>query len=416
LPLHGPRSRFSPQESFLTLIGLGAPGRPDAIAVRGAWALRGKIFWRLKDWIDQRFIRRYNELPSMDAESVDLPESLAGALPDDPMRCGGCGAKLASDPLRRVLQRLPTQSAPHVVLGIGDDAAEVRHGTGSTLLSVDGFRAMIDDPYLLGRICAHHSLNDLYAMGAQPASALALVTIPLMAEPMMEEELYQLLSGAVDVLNKSGAPLVGGHSAEGAELSIALTVTGAPGQTTLRKSGAQVGDVLILTKPLGTGVILAGAMRGIHVPGAISAAVDCMDSSNALSVEILKDCGVNALTDVTGFGLLGHLSEMLRASDCGVALRLADIPLLPGALPMAKRNIASSLQGANALALRDFRLVDDLDPCRLAILSDPQTSGGMLASVPAHQADTCIKALRDRQIEAAKVGDIVLAPTRIIMA
>ena len=414
LPLHGPRSRFSPQESFLTLIGLGAPGRPDAIAVRGAWALRGKIFWRLKDWIDQRFIRRYNELPSMDAESVDLPESLAGALPDDPMRCGGCGAKLASDPLRRVLQRLPTQSAPHVVLGIGDDAAEVRHGTGSTLLSVDGFRAMIDDPYLLGRICAHHSLNDLYAMGAQPASALALVTIPLMAEPMMEEELYQLLSGAVDVLNKSDAPLVGGHSAEGAELSIALTVTGAPGQTTLRKSGAQVGDVLILTKPLGTGVILAGAMRGIHVPGAISAAVDCMDSSNALSVEILQDCGANALTDVTGFGLLGHLSEMLRASDCGVALRLADIPLLPGALPMAKRNIASSLQSANALALRDFRLLDDLDPCRLAILSDPQTSGGMLASVPAHQADTCIKALRDRQIEAAKVGDIVPVPTRII--
>ena len=416
LPLHGPRSRFSPQESFLTLIGLGAPGRPDAIAVRGAWALRGKIFWRLKDWIDQRFIRRYNELPSMDAQSVDLPESLAEALPDDPMRCGGCGAKLASDPLRRVLQRLPTQSAPHVALGIGDDAAEVRHGTGSTLLSVDGFRAMIDDPYLLGRICAHHSLNDLYAMGAQPASALALVTIPLMAEPMMEEELFQLLSGAVDVLNKSGAPLVGGHSAEGAELSIALTVTGTPGQTTLRKSGAQVGDVLILTKPLGTGVILAGAMRGIHVPGAISAAVGCMDCSNALSVEILQDCGVNALTDVTGFGLLGHLSEMLRASDCGVALRLADIPLLPGALSMAKRNIASSLQGANALALRDFRLVDELDPCRLAILSDPQTSGGMLASLPAHQADTCIKALRDQHIEAAKIGDIVPAPKRIITA
>ena len=114
LPLHGPRSRFSPQESFLTLIGLGAPDRPDAIAVRGVWALRGKIFWRLKNWIDQRFIHRYNELPSMDAESVDLPESLAGALPDDAMRCGGCGAKLASDPLRRVLQRPPTQSAPHV--------------------------------------------------------------------------------------------------------------------------------------------------------------------------------------------------------------------------------------------------------------------------------------------------------------
>ena len=123
-------------------------------------------------------------------------------------------------------------------------------------------------------------------------------------------------------------------------------------------------------------------------------------------VEILQDCGVNALTDVTGFGLLGHLSEMLRASNCGVALRLADIPLLPGALPMAKRNIASSLQDANALVLRDFRLVDDLDPCRLD--SGPQTSGACWL-VPAHQADTCIKALRDRQLPA-KVGDIVPAP------
>ena len=187
---------------------------------------------------------------------------------------------------------------------------------------------------------------------------------------------------------------------------VALTITGTPGQTTLRKSGAQVGDVLILTKPLGTGVILAGAMRGIHVPGAISAAVGCMDSSNALSVEILQDCGVNALTDYRLWVVRPSVGRCFKPVNCGVALRLADIPMLPGALPMAKRNIASSLQGANALALRDFRLADDLDPCRLAILSDPQTSGGMLASVPAHQADTCIKALRDRQIEAARIGDI----------
>ena len=135
---------------------------------------------------------------------------------------------------------LPSQSAEHVSLGIGDDAAEVRHGAGTTLLSVDGFRSMVDDPYLLGRICAHHSLNDLYAMGARPASALAFATIPLMAEPMMEDDLHHL-RGVVDVLNASDTPLVGGHSTEGAELSIALTVTGTPGQTTLTKSGAQVG-------------------------------------------------------------------------------------------------------------------------------------------------------------------------------
>ena len=414
LPLQGPRSRFRPQSSFLTLIGLGAPDRPDAIAIRGSWASRSKIFWRLKERIDRRFVRRFNELPEMEIPSVDLPEPLAAALPDDPMRCGGCGAKLAANPLRRVLQKLPSQSAEHVSLGIGDDAAEVRHGTGTTLLSVDGFRAMVDDPYLLGRICAHHSLNDLYAMGAQPTSALALATIPLMAEPMMEDDLHQLLRGVVDVLNASDTPLVGGHSAEGAELSIALTVTGTPGQTTLTKSGAQVGDMLLLTKPLGTGVILAGAMRGTHVPGAIAGAVNCMDTSNALSVEILRNYGVNALTDVTGFGLLGHLSEMLRGSDCGVSLHLNDIPLLPGALLMAKQGIASSLQASNALVLADFTLATDLDAEILALLSDPQTSGGLLASVPAHQADSCLTALRAQQIEAAMIGEIVPSSTRRI--
>ena len=414
LPLQGPRSRFRPQSSFLTLIGLGAPDRPDAIAIRGSWASRSKIFWRLKERIDRRFVRRFNELPEMEIPSVDLPEPLAAALPDDPMRCGGCGAKLAANPLRRVLQKLPSQSAEHVSLGIGDDAAEVRHGTGTTLLSVDGFRAMVDDPYLLGRICAHHSLNDLYAMGAQPTSALALATIPLMAEPMMEDDLHQLLRGVVDVLNASDTPLVGGHSAEGAELSIALTVTGTPGLTTLTKSGAQVGDMLLLTKPLGTGVILAGAMRGTHVPGAIAGAVNCMDTSNALSVEILRNYGVNALTDVTGFGLLGHLSEILRGSDCGVSLHLNDIPMLPGALLMARQGIASSLQASNALVLADFTLSADLDAEILALLSDPQTSGGLLASVPAHQADSCLTALRVQQIEAAMIGEIVPSSTRRI--
>jgi selenide,water dikinase len=414
LALQGPRSRFRPQSSFLTLIGLGAPDRPDAIAIRGSWASRSKIFWRLKERIDRRFIRRFNELPGMAIPSVDLPEPLAAALPDDPMRCGGCGAKLAASPLRRVLQKLPSQSAEHVSLGIGDDAAEVRHGAGTTLLSVDGFRPMVDDPYLLGRICAHHSLNDLYAMGAKPTSALAFATIPLMAEPMMEDDLHQLLRGVVDVLNANDTPLVGGHSAEGAELSIALTVTGTPGHTTLTKSGAQVGDMLLLTKPLGTGVILAGAMRGMHVPGAIASAVNCMDTSNALSVEILRNYGVNALTDVTGFGLLGHLSEILRGSDCGVSLHLSDIPLLPGALLMAKQGIASSLQASNALALADFTLVTDLDAEILALLSDPQTSGGLLASVPAHQADRCLTALRAKQIEAALIGEIMPSPTRRI--
>ena len=283
------------------------------------------------------------------------------------------------------------------------------------MLSVDGFRAMVDDPYLLGRICAHHSLNDLFAMGARPTAALALATLPLMAQQMMEEDLFQLLSGAVEVLNAHGAPLVGGHSAEGAELSIALTVTGTPGEVTLTKAGGQAGDVVLLTKPIGTGVILAGAMRGIHLAGCVSACLKSMDTSNAPSLSILQRHGVTALTDVTGFGLIGHLGEMLRASQCGVELRLSDVPVLTGGLALAQQGVRSSIQGANAQALNDFTVsasVEDTD--RLNLLSDPQTSGGLLACIPSGQADACLRTLRNAGISASVIGSLIPQGSQII--
>lgn len=417
--LTGAPSRFKAQRSFLTLIGVGGMDDPDAIATKGPFALQGNLLWRLKDRIDRRFMARYNDLPDMAASeqavSPNLSPVLAADLPEDLMRCGGCGAKLAADPLRRVLARLPDQAADHVALGIGDDAAQLNHGAGSTLVSVDGFRAMIDDPYLLGRICAHHSLNDLFAMGAAPTAALALVTLPLMAQHMMEEDLFQLLSGAVDVLNAHGAPLVGGHSAEGAELSIALTVTGAPAEVTLTKAGGQVGDVLLLTKPLGTGVILASAMRGIHLAGSVPACLESMNTSNAPSLNILQRYGIKALTDVTGFGLIGHLGEMLRASRCGVELRLAEVPVLTGGLELAQQGVRSSIQGANAQALDDFTVMPSAtDTDRLNLLSDPQTSGGLLACIPAEQAGACLSALKAAGVPAAVVGTL-LAEDRLFI-
>lgn len=406
LALTSMRSVFRPQRSFLTLIGTGTPDQPSAIATKGPLALNGTVFWRLKDWIDRRFMARFTQLPQMNSPQVTLPQELADELPEDDMRCGGCGAKLAADPLRRVLARLPAQQAAHVTLGIGDDAALVMHSGGSTLMSVDGFRTMIDDPYRFGRICAHHSLNDLFAMGAKPSSALALVTVPLMSQRMMEEELYQLLSGAVDVLNAAGAPLVGGHSAEGAELSMALTVTGTPGAATLTKGGGAAGDKLVLTKAIGTGVILAGAMRGLHEAGAVGNCMASMDTSNRQAMEILQAFGVKALTDVTGFGLIGHLSEMLRASSCGVELALAAVPVLPGALPLASLGVRSSIAQANAQALADYQLAAELDPNALALLSDPQTSGGLLACVAADQVDGCIHALTEAGIHGAVIGEL----------
>ena len=328
-----------------------------------------------------------------------------------PTRCvvAACGAKLAADPLRRVLARLPVQSSENVVLGIGDDAALVRNNGIGTLLTVDGFRAMTSDPYLFGRIAAHHSLNDIFAMGASPVAALALVTVPLMAESLMEEDLFQMLSGVTDVLGEHGVALAGGHSAEGAELSIGLTVTGSAGADSLTKSGAQIGDQLIVTKPLGTGVILAAAMRGKTPAASVMAAASAMDQSNADAVVILRAHGVHALTDVTGFGLVGHLGEILRASGCGAKLLADNVPLLDGVEALMP-TVSSSLQTANELALNDFELRGRtmLDP-RVRALADPQTSGGLLASIARDQAQACLAACTDAGYRAAVVGEVTSA-------
>ena len=210
--------------------------------------------------------------------------------------------------------------------GIGDDAAVLRGQTEPLLLTVDGFRTLVDDPYLFGRIAAHHSLNDIYAMGARPTSAMAMATVPLMAEAMMEEELYRLLKGAVDVLNGDGVPLVGGHSAEGAELSLGLALTGAAVEPLLTKDAAQAGDRLLLTKPLGVGVLLAAHMRGLVPTRLLQAGVAHMDQSNREALATLRAHEVRAATDVTGFGLLGHLGELLRASGRGAEIRLDAVP------------------------------------------------------------------------------------------
>ena len=397
-------SQFRPQRYHLNLIGCGDD---TAIASWGLLATRGRIWWQLKQWIDEKFMRRFNDLPTMRAPVHALPSALAEDLPEDLMRCGGCGAKLAADPLRRVLARLPAQSSVNLKLGIGDDAAEVINTGPTTLATVDGFRSMVSDPYLFGRIAAHHSLNDIFAMAAKPSAALAFVTVPLMAEAMMEDELFQLMSGLVDVLNAHDVVLAGGHSAEGAELNLGLTVLGASAGVVSTKAAAQIGHGVILTKPLGTGVVLAGDMRGQVESTLSSACMASMDQSNWPSIEVLVAHEVGALTDVTGFGLAGHLGEILRGAGCGVKLRLADIPMLPGVEALVRQGVASSLQKANALVLQDYKLVgiDAADP-KLQLLVDPQTSGGMLATLPQHQIAACLDQLRGLGYQATQIGEI----------
>src|SRR5271170_2163478 len=356
--------RFVPQQRGLALIGTGDA---YAVASRGPFAARGAYLWRLKEWIDRRWMRRYRELPQM------LPE--AG---EDPMRCGGCAAKVPAAVLGRVMAQLQPATKDLVTIGLDspDDAALISFpGAPPLLQTVDFFRAMVDDPYLFGRIAATHSLGDIYAMGGQPETALAIATLPAARPDIVEHDLLNMLRGGLDVLEPAGAVLIGGHSAEGAELALGFAVTGrAPTGRLLRKGGLRPGDRLILTKPLGTGVILAADGRGLASARAVEDALATMVQSAAASAACLLAHGATACTDVTGFGLLGHLLEMLRASEMDAALDPEAIPALDGALDCFARGIASSLHADNLAALAALD-AGEAHPIA-ALLIDPQTAGG----------------------------------------
>ncbi|HEV7253583.1 MAG TPA: selenide, water dikinase SelD [Mesorhizobium sp.] len=377
---------FTPQRRHLALVATGT----QAIAAWGGAARRAGWALRLKDRIDRRWIRMHAEMPAM------LP---APATPPG-MRCGGCGAKLAAPVLSRVLAALPGLPPP-------DDAALLHLPTtpGHALVqTVDMFRAPLDDPFLFGRIAANHALGDIAAMGAEPRVALAIAALPPAAERVQEADLLAMLRGGQLVLEAAGARLVGGHTAEAREAMLGFAVTGEVMRPLLR-SGLRPGDVLVLTKPLGTGTLLAAAMQGAGRAAWVEAALEGMQHSPFPASRILRSHGATACADVTGFGLLGHLLEMLRASAVGAVLDAEAVPALPGAETMLAAGHLSTLDPGNRAAALPF-LHGNTAPARLSLLLDPQTAGGLLAGVPAGQAEACVAALRATGCAAASIGRV----------
>ncbi len=375
---------FTPQRRALFLLN-GADG--SAIASYGALAARGGWAWRWKRRIDLRWMAKLRmALPLMRPVVAEAVE----------MRCAGCAAKVPGGVLARVLARLGPARAP-------EDAARLDLPAGLAVLqTVDMFPAPVADPWLAGRIAAAHALGDLHASGARPVAALAIASLPVAAPALLEEELFQLLHGAGSVLGPAGAPLLGGHTAEGAELALGFALTGVS-EAPLGKAGLRVGDALVLTKPLGTGVVLAGAMRGLAPAPWVEATLAAMQRDAGAAAAVLRAHGASACTDVTGFGLAGHLGEMLAASH--VAARLGDVPALPGALALLGQGVRSTAHAGNAGYAAPWVGGAEVP----ALWLDPQTSGPLLAGVPAGQAAACVAALHAAgQGGAAIVGNVTM--------
>jgi selenide, water dikinase len=416
-----PLQRYKPQREALYLI---STGERYALGARNGFTFEGAWVWKLKDFIDRRFMAKFNELPEMPVAAAGPPPPIADAaaikeISAMAMRCGGCGAKVGANILTRALGAVEPAPRDDVVVGLDapDDAAVV--DTGGKQLSVhtvDYFRAIVDDPYTFGKITANHALGDIYAMGAEPQSALAIATVPYGIEAKVEADLAQMMAGANAILREAGCALVGGHTSEGAELSLGFAINGLVDRdSALRKGGLRPGDALVLTKPIGTGSLLAAHMRGKAKARWVMAAIEHMTQSNKAAAQILRAHGATAATDITGFGLLGHLVEMVRAGNVDATLALTRVPLLDGLAQTIAAGIFSSLQPQNVRLRRAIRNLDEAAAHPLyPVLFDPQTAGGLVASVPSERAQSCVAALREAGYASATIVGSVQARSQVL--
>jgi selenide,water dikinase len=400
---------YRPQRGFLSLLNLG-DGR--AILSYKGVTLTGRWCWRLKNRIDSRFMDKYQDYrPRWETGAL----AMAPSSPTHAMRCAGCGGKVGGSVLSKVLRRLEIPPSPHVVLGLEqpDDAAIIQPPGGRPVVcTADFFAAFLDDPYLVGRVAALNSASDLFAMGSQPLAALALATIPLGPPRKQEQLLYELLAGGLLEFRRMGATLIGGHTIEGPQTTIGYAMLADAGtRPPLGKAGLRPGDTLILTKPLGSGVLLAAHMQARCTAAWMSALRRVLLASNQPPAEAARQFDVRAMTDVTGFGLAGHLLEMLRAGDVAAELDLAALPLLPGAEELAASGWESTLAPANRSAEADIDAPYALQRLpRYALLFDPQTSGGLLLGVRPEHADALLRRLGElSDVPCAIIGQVTEA-------
>jgi len=279
------------------------------------------------------------------------------------------------------------------------------------VFSVDFFTPIVDDPYTFGQIAAANSLSDIYAMGGKPITAMNIICFPI--KTMDISILQDILRGGLDKMQEAGVLLVGGHSVEDNELKYGLSAAGTiHPQKVLYNKGAEAGDKLILTKPLGTGIINTALKGGLADEDSVARAIACMSTLNRKAAELMAEVEVHACTDVTGFGLLGHACEMIKGEDVGIVIYSSQVPILPGTEEYALMGLIP----AGTIQNRDYNLhmlecSAGITEENLLILFDAQTSGGLLISVPGSQAPVLLEGLHQQGVtDAAVVGEVAVEP------
>jgi len=324
---------------------------------------------------------------------------------------GGCGCKLAPSVLQDILAGMPARGLfPDLLVGseTADDAAVYPlNNTTALVATTDFFMPMVDDPYEFGRIAATNALSDVYAMGGRPLLALAILGIPVGKVPV--EDVRQILAGGAAVCAAAGIPVAGGHSIDSLEPIYGLVALGTvhPDRI-LRNTGAQPGDVLVLTKGLGVGIFSAALKQGQLGPDGYRTMIDTTTRINSIGAELPDMPGVHSCTDVTGFGLLGHTLEMARGAGLRAQLRLQDVPVLEGAAALAEQGFGTGASGRNWSSFADaVRLPAGLPDWRRGLLCDPQTSGGLLIAVAPAGADALLRRVHEAGFsQAAAIGTL----------
>lgn len=317
-----------------------------------------------------------------------------------------------------MLNGLPLQSDPNLLVGIetSDDAGVYRLTSEIALIkTLDFFTPIVNDPYDFGRVAAANSLSDVYAMGGKPLTTMNIVCFPI--KEMDKTILRSILEGGLEIIHKAGAVMVGGHSVEDPELKYGLSVTGiVHPEHFLTNAGAKPGDLLVLTKPLGTG-ILATALKGRMLDEQTTISItELMATLNKDAAEVMTEIGVNACTDITGFGLLGHALEIAKASKIGMCIYADKVPIISKAMTFASIGMVPIGSHLNQkFCSRHLDIDSKIDPILIDILGDAQTSGGLLISVPANRCNDLIQKLLERNTPAADVvGEVLREPVGVI--